>query len=137
MKDGNLIRPAGRISTIAEINETRANAFPIDYGYRGDEPKRTWDGADFVPEEPDNLAPTAAFAITGTGLVRTFDATNSFDNAVATPLVYEWVFGDGTVDVSDSKVVTHTYVAGTYRVTLLVTDLDGNTGEVDQTVTPA
>lgn len=136
MRDGQIIRPAGRYATTAEINEARANAYPIDYGYRGDEPQRTWDGV--VPAEPDTIAPTANIVVTGTGLTRTFNGTASFDNPVDSPLTYEWVFGDGQVDVSNDPIVTHTFgVGGTYRVTLLVTDRDGNTGETDTSVTVA
>lgn len=73
-----------------------------------------------------NAAPAAAFTTSAAGLTAAFDASGSTD-VEAAPAGYAWTFGDGT---SGSGVtVNHTYPrAGTYSVSLVVTDSDGATG---------
>lgn len=81
-----------------------------------------------------NTAPTAAFTYTAIGgtWVR-FDATASSDTDgfIAT---YQWSLGDGTLDTR--SLFYHPYAAaGTYLVTLTVTDNGGATGSTSQVVT--
>jgi CSLREA domain-containing protein len=77
------------------------------------------------PPPPSNRAPTAAFDKTENGLTVAFDASRSSDSdgAVAS---YAWAFGDGAAGSGVSP--SHTYAAaGTYVVTLTVTDDGGAT----------
>jgi PKD repeat protein len=83
-----------------------------------------------------NQAPVASFAYTPTNpLVNAwvqFDATGSSDSdgSIAS---YAWNFGDGTTDTG--SVVWHRFSsAGTYLVTLTVTDNDGATNSTSQSV---
>lgn len=74
---------------------------------------------------PTNQLPTASFTYTDTGLSVTFEDTSSdTDGTIAGWL---WSFGDGATSTLQNP--THDYsVAGTYTVTLTVTD---NAGGVD------
>ena len=77
---------------------------------------------------PKNTAPTANFALSCGDLVCTF--TNvSFDGDVGDSITaYTWTFGDGSV-ATTTKDAQHTFaVAGSYDVTLSVTDGFGATG---------
>lgn len=59
-------------------------------------------------------------------LETTFDASSSTSPNGAI-LSYEWAFGDG--ETGTGRNVTHTYAEkGTYQVTLLITDSNGDTG---------
>ncbi|NAZ81401.1 PKD domain-containing protein, partial [Kineococcus sp. R8] len=78
-------------------------------------------------------APTAAFTSTAADLVAAFDASTSAD-ADGTVASYAWTFGDQTSGTGQKP--SHTYAAaGTYPVTLTVTDDDGATGTVTRDVT--
>ena len=80
-----------------------------------------------------NVAPTAAFTASATKLKATFDASASTDTD-GTVAGYSWDFGDGTSGTG--KNATHTYAAaGTYPVTLTVTDDDGTTATTTKDVT--
>jgi len=78
-----------------------------------------------TPTVPPNQLPIANFTYTISDLTVTFNANNSYDPDDYI-VSYEWDFGDGYVDYG--RTVTHTYSsAGTYTVTLTVTDDDGAT----------
>ncbi|WP_116449740.1 PKD domain-containing protein [Blastococcus litoris] len=87
---------------------------------------------------PPNAAPTAAFTSTTSGLTATFDARGSSDpdGPISS---YAWDFGDGTTGTGAQP--QHPYAAaGTYDVTLSVTDggglTDQETGQVTVTAPP-
>ena len=83
--------------------------------------------------------PTADFTYTPAhphaGQPVTFDASDSFDFD-GKIVAYAWDFnGDGKPDATGVKV-THTFTTpGTYKVTLTVTDNDGNTDSLTDTIT--
>ena len=76
----------------------------------------------------NNAAPTASFTVSCTFLDCTFDATGSGDSdgSIAS---YSWDFGDGgPIDTTSGVSAAHSYdPAGSYVVTLTVTDNDGGT----------
>ena len=79
-----------------------------------------------------NVAPTAAFTHSETDLLASFDANGSSDSdgSIAS---YSWSFGDGTT--SSGKTASHSYTAaGTYSVTLTVTDDKGATANQSASV---
>jgi DNA-binding beta-propeller fold protein YncE len=72
-----------------------------------------------------NQGPVAAFAARVAGRPATFDASGSTDpdGTVAT---YRWDFGDGSTLTTTDPRTTHVYPrAGTFRVSLVVTDNEG------------
>lgn len=82
-----------------------------------------------------NVAPTAKFTATPSGLTAAFDGTGSTDSD-GTVTGYAWTFGDGAT--ATGSTVSHTYdTAGTYTVTLTVTDDGGLTGKTTQEVNVA
>ena len=76
--------------------------------------------------------PTAAFTASCANLGCTFDASGSTDDhGIA---AYGWTFGDGATGAGVTG--SHTFAtAGTYTVTLVVTDTAGQTGTVAKAVT--
>lgn len=75
---------------------------------------------------------TVSFPVAIEGSEITFDGTLSFDpsNAIAD---YNWDFGDGTT--GDMSIETHTYAtAGEYKVTLTVTNEDGDTDSITRPI---
>ncbi|MFT4297058.1 MAG: PKD domain-containing protein [Micropruina sp.] len=82
-----------------------------------------------------NQAPTASFSHTVNGMAVSFNGTGSSDPD-GTVASYAWTFGDGGTGTGASP--SHSYAAaGSYTVKLTVTDNDGATGDVTQTVTVA
>nr|WP_286276081.1 PKD domain-containing protein [Naasia aerilata] len=82
---------------------------------------------------PANTPPTAAFTSTVNGLTASLNGSTSSDpgGSIAT---YAWQFGDGTTGTG--ATTSHAYAtAGTYQVTLTVTDNQGATGTVTNPVT--
>ena len=79
-----------------------------------------------------NVKPIAQFSSQVSGLSSTFSSSGSSDPD-GTIASYAWTFGDG--DTSTAANPSHTYdVAGTYGVTLTVTDDDGATTSLTKQV---
>lgn len=79
-----------------------------------------------------NVAPTAAFTHAETGLKTSVDGSTSSDTD-GTIAGYSWDFGDG--GTANGASASHDYAAaGTYQVTLTVTDDDGAQGVLTQAV---
>jgi uncharacterized repeat protein (TIGR01451 family) len=80
---------------------------------------------------PTNEPPIADAGPDQTALVNetvTFNGSGSYDPD-GTIVSYEWYFGDGNVTTTTEAIITHAYAtAGTYTVTLTVTDNEGATG---------
>jgi PKD repeat protein len=86
-----------------------------------------------VVAPPANVAPTAAFTSTATNLAASFNGSGSADSD-GTITGYAWNFGDASTGTG--ATASHTYAsAGSYTVTLKVTDNDGATGTVSRVVT--
>jgi PKD repeat protein len=81
-----------------------------------------------------NAAPSAAFAVSCTGLTCGVDAGASSDSD-GTIAGYGWSFGDGTTGIG--RTTGHSYPrAGSYIVTLTVTDNAGDTATMSQRINP-
>jgi len=85
---------------------------------------------------PAANAPSAVFTTSVNALTLLYDASNSTASG-ATIATYQWDFGDGTTLTSTTPVSSpHSYAtAGTYNVTLTVTDTNSLTGTVSHSVT--
>ncbi|MFT4258387.1 PKD domain-containing protein [Microbacterium sp.] len=80
-----------------------------------------------------NQAPTAAFTSAATDLTVSTNASGSTD-ADGTIASYSWEFGDGAT--ATGVTASHTYAAaGTYTVSLTVTDNGGATGTTTKPIT--
>src|SRR5690606_18159292 len=92
-----------------------------------------WAGS--AGSEPPNAAPVAAFELETDELAVSVDGSGSSDpDGQVTS--YVWDFGDG--GSATGVTASHTYAeAGTYEVTLTVTDDAGATAEVTREVTVA
>jgi PKD repeat protein len=81
-----------------------------------------------------NAAPTAAFTISCSGLSCAFDSTGSTDTD-GTIVSYGWDFGDGTS--GSGSYLPHIYArAGSYTVSLTVTDNAGATASDSKAINP-
>lgn len=123
------LQAAGSVGVYSYVSASTTNA-PVRVRYHGFLAVAGHaDGAGPTP----NLAPTAAFTSSVTGLSAAFDSTGSAD-LDGVIVSRAWSFGDGgsSADVSPQ----HTYAsAGTYPVTLTVTDDRGATAQVTRDVT--
>lgn len=85
---------------------------------------------------PTNRVPTAEMSVTAAGLEITADgsASNDLDGSI---VEYKWSWGDGSPEeTSTQPTAKHTFAAaGTYTVSLAVTDNGGKTGTTEQQVT--
>ncbi len=80
----------------------------------------------------ENTPPVASFAFTCTDLACAFNASASYD-LDGSLVSYAWNFGDGTT--GSGVTANRTYAAaGSFNVTLTVTDNEGATGNASQTV---
>jgi PKD repeat protein len=89
---------------------------------------------DVTVSVPANQPPVAAFASNCTDLSCSFNGIGSHDpdGSIAS---YAWTFGDGNTGTGVSSSDTYP-AAGDYSVTLTVTDNQGATNSVTQTVSP-
>lgn len=86
-----------------------------------------------VTAPPQNTAPTASFTAAATDLSVAVNGSASSD-ADGTISSYAWDFGDDAT--ATGETTSHTYAAaGTYTVSLTVTDDDGATGTTTRSVT--
>lgn len=86
---------------------------------------------------PGNTPPTAAFSFTCTAADCSFTSTST-DAAPGTIAAYAWDFGDGTGATVNNPAHSYSVTASTdFTVKLTVTDNEGATGVVTQTVTVA
>ena len=93
----------------------------------------TMTAAPVGPPPPANVAPTASFTASPTGLSVSLDGAGSSDSD-GTVAGYAWTFGDGAT--AEGMTASHTYASsGTYPVTLTVTDDDGATATTSTDVT--
>jgi len=83
------------------------------------------------PPPEENIPPVANFTFYISGMsINCFDKSYDLDGSIVN---WTWDFGDGSV--AYGKTVSHTYSqAGTYRVTLTVTDDDGLTSSIMKSV---
>jgi len=94
--------------------------------------KTDFDDYTITVQQATNRPPVASFTYTANNLTVSFDASGSTDPD-GTIASYSWNFGDG--GTGSLVKVNHTYsTAGTYLVTLVVTDNLGATGSQAQNV---
>jgi subtilisin family serine protease len=121
-------------ATAADVDrDLKANASTTATVPSGTTNKFLYSG--FITSGPPG-PPVARFTSTCTGLACSFDGGSSSADAGAT---FDWTFGDGsTFSSTTSRSASRTYgAAGTYPVTLTVTNPDKQVGSVSHDVTVA
>jgi len=119
------LQVAGAVSVIPYLSGSATNA-PENASF-----SNYWAGPTHV--SGSNVPPTAAFSSSSSNLVASFNAGASTDSD-GTIASYAWTFGDGSTGTGVTP--THTYATGnTYSVTLTVTDNQGATGTVTNSIT--
>ena len=115
-------------NSILVMNADGTGTTVVDHG---DGP--AWSTGAAVQPPPGDAPPVARFIGSCNYLDCWFDGSASSDDH--NRLVHDWSFGDGTT-ASGVVVTSHTYTAaGTYTVTLTVTDAIGQTGTATQVLT--
>ena len=125
----------GDTSTAANPSHTYAaeGTYPVTLTVTDDDGDSDSISQDVFVAPIPNVAPTAAFSWTPASLEMSFDSSDSVDPD-GSIVSRAWDFGDGNTGVGVSP--NHIYAAaGTYDVTLTVTDDDGDTGTVVHEVT--
>jgi len=87
--------------------------------------------ADYTLTTQPDIHPSTDFVMGVTGLLVYLDASGTTD-VDGTVKTYDWDFGDGTT--ATGIYTDHTYVAGTYTITLTATDDLGMTGIATKSV---
>jgi PKD repeat protein len=91
------------------------------------------DTDDVIVTVEANQPPTASFTHIVAGLTLDADGSGSSDDGSITN--YEWDWGDGQSTSGPDPTVSHTYAAaGTYTVSLTVTDNGGETGSTSKEI---
>jgi len=122
----------------AILNDYRAGNYTAGYDYytdtigtRYDADFNTW--LDTIAGGSTTSTPTAAFSTAVSGLTAGF-TDHSTESGSGSITGWSWNFGDGAASTAQNP--SHTYTAaGTYSVTLTVTDSNGQTSSVSQPVT--
>lgn len=123
------LQAAGGSGVAGYLSGTATNAPVV---LRFDDLNVAASGGDPAPAPAPNVAPTAAFTSSVNGLAASFTSGSTDSDGTITG--YAWNFGDSTNGTGATP--SHTYAAaGTYQVTLTVTDDDGATGTVTHPVT--
>ncbi|MCU1438799.1 MAG: domain containing protein [Naasia sp.] len=118
----------GSIDEVA-IYEAQLSAAQVSAHYQAG---RTGQGGG-GQQPPANSSPTASFTSSTSGLTASVNGTGSTDSD-GTVASYAWTFGDGAT--ATGATASRTYAtAGTYNVTLTVTDDAGATGTTTRSVT--
>jgi PKD repeat protein len=124
----------GTTCTIYGLSDTTTYHFVVR-AYNAYEESGDSNEAHLYASSP-NQAPTASFIANPTSgdapLTVTFNGSGSSD-ADGSVVSYDWDFGDGHTDSGASTSYTYTS-AGTYSVTLKVTDDDGATGSASSLI---
>ncbi len=120
------LQTAGAVGLSAYVSGSATNA-PLAFTYDDLSVRAA------TPKAIPNAVPTAAISTSVDDLTASLDGSASADTD-GTIHSYAWDLGDGTT--STSAAPEHTYrTAGSYPVTLKVTDNDGSTGTATSTVT--
>lgn len=124
---------AAATTATASHTYTAAGSYPVSLKVTDNDGATATTTQTVVVTAPANVAPTAAFTSTPTGLQVAFDGSTSTDSD-GTVASYAWNYGDGATGTG--KTSSHTFATGgTYTVTLKVTDNQGATNTATGTVT--